>query len=75
MIITPLNNVVGNSKTRKYHSDKECSHKPTSNTIFKLYTDETGRVFDAQGNIYTLCSYCEKVEKIKSHVNEVVLHV
>lgn len=75
MIITPLNDVVGNSRTRIYHSDKECNHKPTSNTIFKLYTDETGGVFDAQGNIYTLCGYCEKVDKIKSHVNEVVLHV
>lgn len=75
MIITPLNDVVGNSRTKIYHSDKECNHKPTSNTIFKLYKDETGCVFDAQGNIYTLCSYCEKVEKIKSHVNEVVLHV
>lgn len=74
MIITPLNEVVGNSRTRIYHSDK-CNHKPTTNTIFKLYKDETGRVFDSQGNIYTLCSYCEKVEKIKSHVNEVVLHV
>ena len=67
MIITPLNDVVGNSRTKIYHSDKECNHKPTSNTIFKLYKDETGRV--------SLCSYCEKVDKIKSHVNEVVLHV
>ena len=78
MILTPLENVVGNTRTRVYHNDTFCNHKPTTNATFKLYSDESGRVVDAESNIYTLCSYCEKVQKIKSTHNvldEVILHV